>query len=148
MARLLRDSFAGVHATKHPSQILSIPCATPCTAVLLFCSMNSRHKNKYMCRRGVQQREVYARLLTDNSDTYWGYHHSIYSPLLYFMHVFIGFYLCSAGSIRRGGGIGKYVIQCIFATQPDFVYLAQIFYRYCDCRRINRNMEKFVGEYS
>ncbi len=65
MSGLLRDSFAGVHATDPPSRVMSIVCTTTCTTILLFCSMVSRQKDMYMCIRDVQQREIDARLLKD-----------------------------------------------------------------------------------
>ncbi len=39
VAGLLHDSFAGVHAAEHSSQVMSIACTTSYTAILLFCPM-------------------------------------------------------------------------------------------------------------
>jgi hypothetical protein len=127
MAGLLRDSFVGVHATDHSSRVLSIVCAATCTAILLFCSMVSRQKDMYMCIGDVQQREIYARLLKDITVTSIEITtHSIHSPLLCFMHVFICFYLCSADSTRRGRG--REICHIVFFTaHPDSVCLAQNF---------------------
>ncbi len=51
--------------------------------------------------------------------------HSIHFPLLCFIHVFICFCLCSAGSIR-GGGVEKYVIQCFYRAIKFRVFCTYI----------------------
>jgi hypothetical protein len=113
MAGLLRDSFAGVYATEHSSQVMSIACATTCTAILLFCSMifqAQRHVHVHTWRAAAID---IARLLNDTAVTPIEVTtHSIHSPILCFMHVFICFYLCSAGSTRRGRGRG--ICQTVF----------------------------------
>ncbi len=124
MGRLLRYSLAGVHTTGHPSQIFSITYATPCTAICYSVPWYSRHKNNCLCIRGVQQQEVYARLLLITVK--W---HLFRLPSLHLFpsHVFHAcvymFLFCVRPAVLEWGGVGEYVVQCIFATQPDSVYL-------------------------
>ncbi len=106
-------------------------------------------KNNYLCIHGVQQQEVYARLLLiPVKCPLFGLPSLHLFPIPVFHACVYMFLFCVRPAVLVWGGVGEYVIQCIFATQPDSVYLTQIFCRYCDCRRINRNMKNFVGEYS
>jgi hypothetical protein len=63
--------------------------------------------------------------------------HSIHFPLLCFIHAFICFCLYSAGSIKRRRG-GEKMSYSVFTAQSDSAYFTHIFYRYCECRRVDR----------
>jgi hypothetical protein len=77
----------------------------------------------YMCIRDAQQREIRERLLNITAVTPIEITtHTAHSILLCFMHVFICFCLCSAGSTR--GGRGRKICHAVFLNaQLDSVYL-------------------------
>ncbi len=127
VARLLHGCIAGVHATEHPSQVMSITCAISCTAILLFYAMIFQAYVMLMCIRGVCSSEDLYDFVTDTAVT----PNVIIAPpipfpLLCFIHVFIRFCLCLAGSIRNRGD-GE-MCRTVFLPLNQIPYVLHVYF--------------------
>ncbi len=130
MTRLLHGCIAGVHATKHSSQAISIHVYT-CTAILLFCAMILQAYIMLMCIRDVCSNEWFMLFCYwYSSDAYVVIVHPIHFPLLRFIHVFIRVCLCSAGSIRNIGDEG--MCRTVFLSLNKIRVFCTCIYRHCD----------------
>ncbi len=122
MAKLLHDCIAGVHATEHSSQVLSIICTPTSTAiysvpwipVVMICSCAyvtcaaARDLCEFVTDTTVTPIEVTA--------------HFIHFPLLCFIYVFICFVHVQP-AVLGGGGVGK-LSYSVFTAQSNSVYFA------------------------
>jgi hypothetical protein len=104
MARLLHGCIAGVHATEHSSQVMSIHVQQP---VQQYCYSMPWYSRRILCSCAyvacAAARDLY-EFVTDTAVTpNVIIAPPIHFPLLCFIHVFIRFCLCLAGSIRNIG---------------------------------------------
>ncbi len=132
MTELLYDYTAGVHATEHPSLVLSIVCASTCAAIIIL-----YHEIPYVWYAhehtwDVQQREIYANLSVIQQWRLWRLPHipSIsLSCVSYIVYVFICS-VCIKPAVLGRGGVGK--LSCsVITTQSSSVYFT---YRYSSTR--------------
>jgi hypothetical protein len=124
------------------SHAISIHVYT-CTAILLFCAMILQAYIMLLCIRDVCSSEWFMRFCYwYSSDAYVVIAHPIHFPLLRFMHVFIRFCLCSAGSIRNRGDEG--MCRTVFLSLNKFRMFCTCIYRHCDWGRVDRIPRKFV----
>jgi hypothetical protein len=122
MTKLLHDCIAGVHATEHSSQVLSIVCASTCTAIGILC-----HEHTYDMLVGIRDMCSSERFMRIyywyNSDAYWGCRtfHPSPSPVFHtYFYVFICFVHIQPAVLGRGG-VGK-LSYSVITAQSNFVY--------------------------
>ncbi len=103
-----------------------------------------------MCIRGAQQREICARLLNDTTVTPIEITtHSIHSPLLCFIHVFICFlfFVCIQPAVLGRGGVGKCVIGVFQRTARFRIFMRRYFIVTVTLGGLIK-LRKFVDRYS
>jgi hypothetical protein len=132
MTELLYDCTAGVHATEHPSLVLSIVCASTCAAIIILC-----HEIPYVWYAhehawDVQRREICANLSLIQQWRLWRLPHipSIsLSCVSYIVYVFICYVRVQPAVLRRGGVVK---LSCsVITAQLSSVYFT---YRYSSTR--------------